>query len=85
MFFSLAIFNWKRPLRGQTLGEMEGGVVAYGKCALLPIHSENLGGLPLHRAAILRCREIKDTRLDPYGVISLYRSRMKRAAADSFL
>ena len=64
---------------------MQEAVVVYGKCAPLPMHSENLGGLPLHRAAILRCRVHKDARLDPSALCTLYRSRMKRAAADSFL
>ena len=70
---------------GLTLGEMKGEFVVSCDLFALPRHSENLGGLPLHRAAILRCRVIKDARPNPAAVITLYRSRMKRAAADSFL
>ena len=82
--FCLAARLADRRLRGLRLGEMEGGFVVYGKCAPLPIHSENLGGLPLHRAAILRWRMTKDTRLDPAALVILHRSRMTRAAAHSF-
>ena len=64
---------------------MQEAVVVYGKCAPLPMHSENLGGLPLHRAAILRCRVHKDARLDPSALCTLHSSRNNLSAWSLFL